>query len=113
MQREGARQLPGSRGDIRLCESVFADLDVKPPGRRTRSPVAGLGVQGLDQVQIREGDEPVLQQLPGGGSRLSFGRLVLQRPAALPQVREPLCKYGDYPSHAEVAETVGARQECI
>lgn len=92
---------------------MFADLDVQPKGRRTRSPVARVGVEGLDQVQVREGDEPVLQQLPGGGSRLGARRLVLQRPAALPQVREPLGEHGDYHSHAEVAETVGVRQECI
>lgn len=63
---------------------------VQSEGSRTRSPVLSVGVQGVDQVQVRKGDELVLQQFSGRGCGLSAGWVVIQRPPALFEVCEPL-----------------------
>lgn len=61
-----------------------SSLAVQSKSSGTCSAILSLGLQGLEQVQVRKGDELVLQQFLGGRCGLSPRWIVIQRPTALP-----------------------------
>lgn len=63
---------------------MCASLAVESKSGGTCSAILSLGLQGVEQVQIRKGDELVLQHFLGGRCGLSPGWIVIQRPPAVP-----------------------------
>lgn len=113
MQRRILSTLFRSYNHPGLPQPVRASVAVQSAGSGTGSAVPGLGLEGLDQVQVREGDELVLQQFPGRGGGLGARRPVIQRPVAMFEVRQPLGQHGIHSRHSSVPKAMGYGQECI